>query len=405
VAATLAAVILFSTLVVAAVTVQSGADTSAEMSQLTYLENRESITGPILMASASLSLLDEFQQYMEAHPPTNCSSSAKVDSYLSSIVISNGSSFEDTHGITWRVDGTLRYYAGPDPGGDDNLTGLLTPAYAGYSKGEVSLVASLQVQGKGVSSSYSRNETHYLHLEEDISAVCSAFALLLAGRMGMVAPLYADPAPDSPFSAQWAGLIMAKLANPSVPVVAIVDPDNGPGTAEDENFAVGIDALHQAGIAVLGYVDTSYGRVPLSEIENETSSYRSWYHVDGIFFDDMNGSSAADAYYANATLEVHSMGLNYTMANAGASVTTPSRYLADSIVEYEHSGLPDVLTTTNATAGAMIAYSVAQLPPASWFAALHGHGIDWVWVTDQSNSYVTLPTYLGQEMQEVASVG
>jgi Spherulation-specific family 4 len=394
-AATLASVILFTTLLLASVTVQYYSDISAQMSQLTQLETDVSSTSPLLMASNALWLLHDFQQYLVLHPPANCSTTATADRYLSSIAVSNSTVIEDgKNGLGWQVSGVARYYDAANPG-EDNLTSL-SPTYSGYDKGMVNLAVSTRVRATGVSINYTKEEVHYVHLPVLVSEVCAGLALS-DGRLGLMVPLYTDPA----LSAQWTELIGAKLANPFVPVVGIINPDSGPGYAPSPDFGVGVAALHGAGIAVLGYVDTDYGKMPLQEVENETSAYLSWYHVDGIFFDDMNTSSDS-AYYQEATDYAHSLGLNYSMANAG---TIPENLtVANAIVEYEDRGLPTSVPSMNATVGAIIAYSVPQLPPSSWLESLHRDGVGWIWITDQSNSYSNLPTYLDQEMSELASL-
>jgi Spherulation-specific family 4 len=394
-AATLASVILFSTLLLASVTVQYYSDISAQMSQLTQLESNVSSTSPLMMASNVLWLIHDFQQDLALHPPANCSTTATADKYLSSIVVTNATVVEDSkNGLGWQVSGVARYYDGANPGGD-NLTSL-SPSYSGYDKGMVNLAVSTRVRATGVSINYTKEEVHYVHLPVLVSEICAGLALN-DGRLGLMVPLYSDPA----LSTQWTELIVAKLANPFVPVVGIINPDNGPGYAPNHDFGVGVAALHEAGIAVLGYVDTDYGKVPLQEVENETSAYLSWYHADGVFFDDMNASSDS-AYYQAATDYAHSLGLNYSMANAG---TVPEKLtVANAIVEYEHRGLPASVPSMNSTVGAIIAYSVPQLPPSSWLESLHGDGVGWVWITDESNSYSNLPTYLDQEMSELTSL-
>ena len=344
------------------------------------------------MASVALSLADNFQAQIQAHPPTNCTSIQAVEDYLSSIVVTNSTGGEDG-GVAWTTNGTATFYNGTS--GQDNLTSLLTSAYSGYDKGEVNLVADVSVTESDPAVAYTKAETHHLHLSEPLSDVCSDLALL-DGRMGVVVPLYADPN----LSPQWAELVFAKIADPLVPVVAIINPADGPGYEEDPGFLEGVQALHQAGIAVLGYVDTAYGETPPSVLEQEVGTYHEWYGVDGIFLDDMNASDSP--YYIDATADVRAFGMNYTMANPGSPVSDMG--VASSIVEYEGAGLPYALPQTNMTVGAVIAYHVSELPPTSWFEAMHASGVGWVWLTDLGNGYFDLPTYLSQEMAMLSSL-
>jgi hypothetical protein len=66
-------------------------------------------------------------------------------------------------------------------------------------------------------------------------------------------PLYTHPTDGT-----WAAVIRAKKAYPDVPFVAIINPDSGPGTSQDQNYESGIKDLQAAGVVVLGYVTTGY---------------------------------------------------------------------------------------------------------------------------------------------------
>ncbi|MHB2036611.1 MAG: spherulation-specific family 4 protein, partial [Nitrososphaerales archaeon] len=65
---------------------------------------------------------------------------------------------------------------------------------------------------------------------------------------GVMIPLYSYPGSD------WNVVEQAKLAHPSVPIVAIINPNNGPGGSQDPNYVAGVNNLRSAGVTVLGYV-------------------------------------------------------------------------------------------------------------------------------------------------------
>lgn len=71
-------------------------------------------------------------------------------------------------------------------------------------------------------------------------------------KTGILVPLYRHP--DS----TWDDLIQVKHEHPSVTIIAIVNPDNGPGFW-DPAYVLGVKKLQSAGIPSLGYVYTSYG--------------------------------------------------------------------------------------------------------------------------------------------------
>ena len=50
-------------------------------------------------------------------------------------------------------------------------------------------------------------------------------------QSGLLIPLYIPP------GTVWNALIQAKESNPSVPIIAVVNPDNGPGTSVNPGYA------------------------------------------------------------------------------------------------------------------------------------------------------------------------
>lgn len=85
--------------------------------------------------------------------------------------------------------------------------------------------------------------------------------------------------------------------------LAVANPDSGPGSALNTDYATAISNAHHAGVRVIGYVDTGYfgttGRTTrggqttvaawTAQIESDVDSWFSWYGgagLAGIFFDD-----------------------------------------------------------------------------------------------------------------------
>src|SRR5438876_3971609 len=69
----------------------------------------------------------------------------------------------------------------------------------------------------------------------------------------VILPLYSYP------DWSWDRVVGEQSAHPKVPVIAIINPANGPGFYEDPNYAAGIRKLADAGIRVVGYVATGWG--------------------------------------------------------------------------------------------------------------------------------------------------
>ncbi len=63
---------------------------------------------------------------------------------------------------------------------------------------------------------------------------------------GIMIPLYTDP-PDPSYGT----IIEEKNNHPSVPMIVIINPFNGPGLSKDPNYAIYIQRLQSSGIMVL----------------------------------------------------------------------------------------------------------------------------------------------------------
>jgi hypothetical protein len=187
--------------------------------------------------------------------------------------------------------------------------------------------------------------------------VVSIGALTFLGAL--IIPLYTYP------GVSWSAIISAKEANPSVAMVVIINPDNGPGASIDHNYVTGINSLRAAGVVVLGYDYTGYAARPLAAVEADINSYKSWYNVSGIFFDEMSNVPGNEAYYSTLNQYSDSLGINFTVGNPGAAV--PASYIGtlDVIVTYENQGVPNSASLASMTKGvsanhfAVIAYGVS----------------------------------------------
>ena len=135
---------------------------------------------------------------------------------------------------------------------------------------------------------------------------------LATSSTGVIIPLYTYPT-DGSFDA----VINAKNAHPSVPIIAVINPNDGPGSSSDSNFVTGIQHLQSAGITVLGYAATGYGSKSTSNIESQINSYKNWYHVNGILFDEMANTAGFETYYSNLSAYAKSLGMTITAGNPG----------------------------------------------------------------------------------------
>lgn len=155
-------------------------------------------------------------------------------------------------------------------------------------------------------------------------------------KTGVYIPLFFYP---SLFNMpEYVAIIKAKLAHPSVPIVAAINPSSGPGSSMDPNYASVVNALKSEGIIVIGYLPTKYGSRDISEVMLDISKYIDWYAVDGIFLDEFANKAGHEDYYRQITSYAKSQGLKLILGNAGTDV--PETYIGtvDSIGITEGSG-------------------------------------------------------------------
>ncbi len=220
---------------------------------------------------------------------------------------------------------------------------------------------------------------------------------------GIMIPLYTYP------GSSWANVIAVQKANPSVPIIAIINPNSGPGAGMDANYVSGILSLQSAGVEVIGYVPTGYASRSISAVESMVNDYKSWYPVTGIFFDEMSNVAGNEGYYSTLNAYAKSLGFTYTVGNPGAD-TIPS-YIGtmDTIVIYENQGLPSLsslegwhsgYTKTNFAVMAYGVQSVNQSYPST--ASPH---VGYIYITNAGlpNPYDVLPPYLAMVASALAT--
>src|SRR2546426_10814653 len=209
---------------------------------------------------------------------------------------------------------------------------------------------------------------------------------------GLVIPLYTDPSTGT-----WAAVLNAKLSHLSVPMIVVINPNNGPGTYPEPGYLAGIKAFQAAGISVLGYMATGYAKTYIGLVQHDLYAYWSWYALDGIMFDEMSDSMMDQGYYATLNAYVKQIGMTYTMGNPGTSVPMGLIGTLDSLAIYESPGYPmiSVLSQYSAYPKTDFATIAIGVPLNTAFLASASPYVGWVWVTNDSlpNPYDSLPSY------------
>ncbi len=218
----------------------------------------------------------------------------------------------------------------------------------------------------------------------------------LPAQTGLLVPLYIYPAQGE---GRWLPLIAAKRANPNVRVLAIVNPGSGPGTIIDPNYVTGISDLRSAGIQILAYVSSQYGRRAYVAVAHDIDEYLRLYgrNFDGVFIDEM-AKTEAD-HYGEVASHARQSGFGLVVGNPGTDV--PSGYVgraADVFVIYENSGYPSLAfldgwhSSHPKTTWAFIAHHASSLDPGLVRGAKDRVGL--LYLTDLS--YEAFPPYLLQ---------
>ncbi|HEX2697885.1 MAG TPA: spherulation-specific family 4 protein [Anaerolineales bacterium] len=229
-----------------------------------------------------------------------------------------------------------------------------------------------------------------------LSGVTQTARALNTPRTGLVVPLYIYPGAD------WDRLIQAKNNNSRVPMIAVINPNSGPGESQDANYLIGVQNLKAAGITVLGYVHTAYASRPVADVEAEINTYKNWYPLDGIFLDQMSDVAGNETYYSDLNAYIKSLGFTFTMGNP-ATDTLPSYVgTVDNMIIYENAGLPSLASLDGWHGGypkqnfSMIAYGVSGLDPS--FINSASDYVGYLYVTDDvaPNPWDTLPPYFEQ---------
>ena len=202
----------------------------------------------------------------------------------------------------------------------------------------------------------------------------------------------------------WDFLIDLKNQNPNVPIIAVINPDNGPGDFKNTTYAIDVLKLQAAGINVIGYTFTNYGQRDVASIFQDISKYTLWYNVDGIFFDEVaNFGQEEDLEtfddYANA------QGASYTIGNPGIDIPPSYIGILDNYIIYENKGLPDLNLIEERYSGldkqhfSVTAYGVMDFD-SNYILAL-SEFVQYMYITDDDlpNPYDTFSSHLERLVQ------
>ena len=235
----------------------------------------------------------------------------------------------------------------------------------------------------------------------------------VAGGLALMVPAYFSPRAGG----EWDRLAVAARR---VPLVAIMNPSNGPGsgTTTDPDFARAAAAVRAAGGQVTGYVYTQYAKRPLAEVQADVQRYHDLYPLDGFFVDEMtNDSVAANVnYYVALTAFIKSLRASYQVTGNPGTKTVEnyvSRPATDTVVTFEvdqgyATYVPD--SWTRKYPAHRFCHLVYNLPTAAGMtntlALARQRNAGFVYVTDDQggNPWDRLPAYWDAEVEAIEAI-
>jgi hypothetical protein len=216
-------------------------------------------------------------------------------------------------------------------------------------------------------------------------------------KAGTIVPLYTYPTDSS-----WMQLVDAKASHPAVNIIAVINPNSGPGSAQNADYVKGIALLQRVGIEVVGYVSTGLtAKRPEADIHADVDRYRTWYpQLTGIFLDEMTNpnGTAPPTFYTSLNDYAHQQGFDYTIGNAGTGLDVSYVTCVDTILIYEDQGEPDLSSLSGwyglypNTHFGLLAYGIPM--DAGLVTKAFSH-IGYLYLTDRkgTNPWDGLPSY------------
>ncbi|KAJ7088672.1 Spherulation-specific family 4 [Mycena epipterygia] len=234
---------------------------------------------------------------------------------------------------------------------------------------------------------------------------------------GVVFPLYIYP--DLVFNdgcAAWTPVFTAITANPTLPFLIIINPDNGPGDGgTDTNYQSCITSLKShANVRVIGYVATGFGARSSSNVTADITTYAQWgaaFRPTGIFFDETEATTQFVSLYQSYATFVHSSALGssaFVMFNPGVAPVTAFYTFADLVVSredfYSSFSTSQLVISTAAPAHqqSVLLHDGPSTTPVSLVDQLSGQlGIGYIFITNAE--YTSIPSDWANFCADVAA--
>ena len=212
-------------------------------------------------------------------------------------------------------------------------------------------------------------------------------------------------------SAFWTRAIDSRPA-PGVMILNVTGM--GAGNAPVPHFQALVRKAHAAGVSVLGYSSTEYGRRPAAAVEADARHYKAWYKVNGMFLDLTANARSGLAYYrALATYIRAAIPRSVIWLNVGAYPARGYMSVGNVVVAFEGSyasyrglAVPAWTAHYKAARFADVIYATPRSDLASAVSLARHRRTGHLYVTSLPGSpdpYSALPGYWAREVAAIAA--
>jgi Spherulation-specific family 4 len=249
-------------------------------------------------------------------------------------------------------------------------------------------------------------------INKDSLPVPATAATPAKAKLQVLIPLYIYPQIVNGRS-NWLPLVEA--AN-KIPVVAIINPNSGPGGKPNADYIQGLKLLQKGGVKTIGYVATNYGKRPIAEVKADIDLYSAHFSVQGIFLDEGASDAKLLNYYVETYRYIKSKKkLQQVIVNPGTHIDEAyfSKPAVDQAVIFENFGREwpvyqpsTYLPKYDRQRFALMLHGVIdQAKMQSYIDLAVKRNIGYVYITNDadSNPWDSLPSYWQAEVEAIRS--
>jgi Spherulation-specific family 4 len=198
------------------------------------------------------------------------------------------------------------------------------------------------------------------------------------------------------------------------PKFMIIDiTSSGAGTAPDPNYQAAVKRARAAGITLVGYSATDYGRRLATAVELDVRHYKSWYGVTDIFLDGASSGDGSLGYYRQLSGYIHAMNPgSMVILNPGTYPSEHYMSIGDIVLvfegtyaEYLSTSVPGWVDDYPASKFAYVIYGTPESRLADVISTSQRKHVGYIYVTPNTgvNPYRSLAGYWARENAIIAA--